>query len=210
LHSGFFPARLVYPTLVENSHFGRGTTSIKSTFVPNAMRATRFLLIRHGESESNAGRSTHPDSALTTTGIGQARGLAQRLHHYELGGHVALTSPYRRAVETANVIGNALGIVFQTEELIREWGSEAIINGRHYPEDSKEQLVARLSNFIDLYRGKQCIVVSHAAPIAVLMQLMRNQVPDMREGFWKCVGNCCLVHEERVEDAGDQAVRRLE
>ncbi|RLC07734.1 MAG: hypothetical protein DRH43_11270 [Deltaproteobacteria bacterium] len=78
-----------------------------------------LLLIRHCESsyvqERYIGRT---DSPLTQAGILQAHKLANRLKRLRYG--YVLSSPSRRALETARVATQGTGSVIQTEEDLRE------------------------------------------------------------------------------------------
>jgi broad specificity phosphatase PhoE len=76
------------------------------------------LAIRHAESRTNAGESTDPDAGLTEHGRQQARRLSQRLAGMaanEPSGSprrftAVYSSPYRRAIETAEPIAAALDL----------------------------------------------------------------------------------------------------
>lgn len=70
----------------------------------------RLLLVRHGETEGNASRRLQgAEDPLTERGRRQARELAAHLSGR--GDVLAVyTSPYPRALETAWVIGEALGV----------------------------------------------------------------------------------------------------
>jgi len=83
----------------------------------------RLIIVRHGESHSNAGREriALPDAEgdrLTDRGRAQAADAAQALA--ELGADRVLASPMRRAAETAAVIGERLGLAVETNPLIYE------------------------------------------------------------------------------------------
>src|SRR5438445_13592363 len=119
---------------------------------------TELLLIRHGESEANIGRCTDPDCSLSELGLEQAQKLAKRLSRYDLGDFLALTSPYRRAMQTAEEIGVATGLQSAVEDSIREWGESATINGRLYEKESKEELILRLSKFLHHVHGSKLII----------------------------------------------------
>ena len=67
----------------------------------------RMYVIRHGESELNAGVSKAVDCALTDVGRQQVRALAKFLA--PLGVTHVLSSPYRRCLETAEAIRTAIG-----------------------------------------------------------------------------------------------------
>ncbi|HEX4793227.1 MAG TPA: histidine phosphatase family protein [Humisphaera sp.] len=152
---------------------------------------TELLLIRHGESEANVGRSTDVDCLLTDAGIEQARQLGLRLAEHDLRDFLFLTSPYRRTVHTAAAITEATGRSFVVDERIREWGEFATIGGKQYPKETTRELVERLREFLLDHAGRKLVVVSHAAPIAVLTQLANGESPNTLGQFWIGVENCC-------------------
>ena len=89
-------------------------------YAARPMAGTELLLIRHAESEWNAagrwqGLANPP---LSPRGREQARALAERLAPESLGRLIC--SDLRRAVETANAIGEACGLVAQQESALRE------------------------------------------------------------------------------------------
>lgn len=154
--------------------------------------ALELILIRHGLSEGNIGTSTDPDCALTDNGIQQARALGSRLASLDLSGFAGLVSPYRRTRHTAAEITRFTGMPFAVEERIREWGETTTINERHYPREPVEDVVARLKLFLREYDGRKLVVVSHAAPIAILTQLAWGEACTLQGEFWIEVGNCCM------------------
>jgi probable phosphoglycerate mutase len=80
----------------------------------NAPALTSVVLIRHGESLANAGRligGPRSCGGLSALGRAQVEALGRRLKSTgELDGCVLMSSHFRRAVETASIIGAALGI----------------------------------------------------------------------------------------------------
>jgi broad specificity phosphatase PhoE len=153
---------------------------------------TELLLIRHGESEGNVGLPCDADCALTPTGRQQARRVARQLLEHDLRGFVGLTSPYRRAILTAGEIAAATGMAFAVDEDMREYAGEAMVNGKLYPRETGAQLIARVTDFVRRQSGRKLVVVSHAAPLAVLIQLATGQPPDTTGEFWAGLENCCL------------------
>ena len=83
-----------------------------------------MLLIRHAQSEFNAAFSVTrvdpgiPDPKLTAQGREQASAAAQALRG--TGIKRLISSPYRRALETATIIADALGLEVTIEALVRE------------------------------------------------------------------------------------------
>jgi broad specificity phosphatase PhoE len=83
-----------------------------------------MILVRHAESEWNRHFSRTridpgiPDPPLTRTGRRQAAQLAEQLAEAEVRRLVA--SPYRRALETATIVAEALSLPIIVEPLVRE------------------------------------------------------------------------------------------
>jgi len=152
---------------------------------------TELLLIRHGESEANIGRCADPDCCLSDLGVEQAQKLAKRLSRYDLGDFLALSSPYRRAIQTAEEIALATGLPFVVEDAIREWGEACTINEKLYEKESIDQLILRLSKFLHHVHGQKLVIVSHASPIAVLSQLAWGEPPNTEGEFWSGIAHCC-------------------
>ena len=83
-----------------------------------------MLLIRHAQSEFNAAFSVTridpgiPDPKLTAQGREQAVAAAETLRG--TGIKRLISSPYRRTLETATIIADALGLDVTVEPLVRE------------------------------------------------------------------------------------------
>jgi broad specificity phosphatase PhoE len=155
------------------------------------MATTELLMVRHGQSEANVGTSTHPDCGLTELGLEQARAAARKLASLDLRGFEAITSPYRRALCTAQVIAEATGLRFSQEPAVREWGPTATVGEAVFEQEPVEQAVRRLEAFLRERRSQKLVIVSHAAPIAILTQLAWGEPPSTQGQFWLGVGNCC-------------------
>ncbi len=80
----------------------------------------RILLVRHGQTDWNlAGRwQGHIDIPLNTTGLEQARALAEHLHEQPISAVYA--SDLKRAQETGAVIAEAHGLALKTDARWRE------------------------------------------------------------------------------------------
>ncbi|MEL6893419.1 MAG: histidine phosphatase family protein [Actinomycetota bacterium] len=92
--------------------------------------ATRLVLIRHGESASNAGgwlSGQDTCGGLTKLGIAQAQALRERLApDDDLRPDAVLVSTMRRAVHTAEIVAEPYGIVpEQHADLIERTSGEA-------------------------------------------------------------------------------------
>ena len=161
------------------------------------MSNTRFIIVRHGETEWNIQgiRQGHLDSPLTTKGLAQARALAERFRpdSYE----AVYSSDLGRAFETAKTIANRTGHevfvdsrlrernlgVFQglTSEAIREnYPEEYAIhrnNGADYVipegESFREQVARNVACLEELARkhvGASLLVVTHGGVLSGLFR----------------------------------------
>jgi alpha-ribazole phosphatase/probable phosphoglycerate mutase len=151
-----------------------------------------LLLVRHGEILSNlikiyAGKNS---DGLTKRGIKQAKTVANELGGYRV--HSLYSSPIRRAVQTAEIIGNEIGIDYIIEDSFREmelgpWEGLSEENvAQSYPNEWKmwqsrpaelrlqhretlAELLERSVNGIrKIYRNGNIVVVTHVALIRVL------------------------------------------
>ena len=155
------------------------------------MAVTELILIRHGQSEGNVGTSADPDCALTALGLQQARAVARRMAALDLSGFIAVTSPYRRAAGTAREVSLATGLTFSEDEDVREWGPACTVGGKAFEKEPVEFAAERLRRFLRRVEGRRVVVVSHAAPIALLTSLAWGEAPRTEGEFWQGVGNCC-------------------
>ena len=83
-----------------------------------------MILLRHGQSEFNVVYSRTrvdpgiPDPRLTEEGRRQAADAARRLGAHRV--ERLLSSPYTRALQTAAIVADALGLAVEIEPLVRE------------------------------------------------------------------------------------------
>lgn len=144
-----------------------------------------IYLVRHGETAANRARLAlgRADPPLTEVGRDQARSLARRFTGSDV--ERIVSSPLRRAQETAAAVGRALGLAVETdaraveldygewdERSFSEFPPEALAQWRRdatFAPPGGESLVAvgervaRLSR--DLIDGPPAVVVSHVSPI---------------------------------------------
>ena len=87
---------------------------------------TRLFLIRHGRSVWNADHRIQGQADPPLDGVGreQARRLAERLR--EDAPVTLYTSPLQRAQETAEIVGEALGVPVVPDERLKEYDVGAI------------------------------------------------------------------------------------
>jgi phosphohistidine phosphatase len=82
-----------------------------------------IYLLRHGIAEDGRPGGRDSDRALTAEGREKLRRILKRAHQAGVGPGVILSSPYRRAVETAEIAAEALeyhGEIVKTRALVPE------------------------------------------------------------------------------------------
>jgi broad specificity phosphatase PhoE len=153
-----------------------------------------LLLIRHAEPVRIApGSSTAPaDPALTDRGRAQAARLARWLAREPID--AVLSSPLRRAGETANVVGDALGIDVEVVDGLMEYDAEAdsyipveemretrdhrwraMVEGRweelggEAPDRFRARIVPCVDAVVDRFAGRRVAAVCHGGVINVYL-----------------------------------------
>ena len=162
---------------------------------PHPSGATRFVVVRHGETTWGAqgrfvGRQEVP---LSDRGRRQAVAVAQRLAR--LAPALVLTSPLGRCLATAEAITAVIGTPMQVEnalldgklgdwsgrtpaEIAEEWPQEFAVwrsdpdaapPGGESFQEIRERVAPLLTRLAEQYRGHTVVLVSHAATSKMLL-----------------------------------------
>jgi len=167
---------------------------------------TRFLLLRHGQTELSIGRrySGRGNPALTDVGRGQAEAAARYLGRR--GGVAAvITSPLQRAYDTAAMAAKALGLdvtvddgLIETDfgawegltfteaaerdpEVHRKWLRDTSVkppDGESF-DDVADRVQRARARIISEHAGETVLVVSHVTPIKTLLRLALDAGPGI-------------------------------
>jgi broad specificity phosphatase PhoE len=162
---------------------------------------TRLLLLRHGQTALSVDRrySGRSDPELTELGLAQAAGAAAGIKAVEGADRVdtALTSPLRRARQTAEPVSAALGVPVVTHEGLLEtdfgeWDGLTFAEARDrdpelhrswlgdetVPPPGGESFAAvgrRIGllrdELVAAYPGQTLLLVSHVTPIKMLLRM---------------------------------------
>ena len=162
---------------------------------------TRFLLIRHGETEWNLASRIqgHSDSPLTASGVSQARALAQRLAAESFD--VLVASDLPRAVRTAEIIARRSGHAVIADARLRERNfglGEGLTYGEidyQYPDvfsrvrttdpdyvipggESRRQFYLRVKDAFEslaaAHEGRRVAVIAHGGVLASLYRVIHG------------------------------------
>jgi ribonuclease H / adenosylcobalamin/alpha-ribazole phosphatase len=181
---------------------------------------TRLLLIRHGATEHSLEKrfSGRNDLPLNRTGVRQAGELAARLE--ELGGVAAVvSSPYRRARQTAAAIASQLELEVETNNDLAEVDF-GVWEGKTFGEVQRDQpaeLAAWLGSTdvappggesfaavarrvrrgrdteIAAHPGQTVAVVTHVTPIKTLIRLALDAPPTSVFRMYLSTGSVSIV-----------------
>lgn len=105
------------------------------------MVAMEIFLVRHGQSQANAGLTAHLDSGLTEIGKEQAKRTAKRLAAEHLT--EAFTSPLRRTLETISYICKANDLIAEVTPEACEYFSHHNPGYATFPGLSSEEITAQ-------------------------------------------------------------------
>ncbi|MGP3929799.1 bifunctional RNase H/acid phosphatase [Nonomuraea sp. KM88] len=168
-------------------------------WVSSTKVATSLLLLRHGETEMSLERrfSGRGDAELTPNGLAQASAAADRLSREPYRLDVIVTSPLKRARQTAEVVAQRTGRDVEVDEDLREadfgvweghtftevqrrWPAELaawLADPTVAPPGGESFAVAALrvqaagERLVERYEGKTVLAVSHVTPIKMLLRL---------------------------------------
>jgi probable phosphoglycerate mutase len=171
---------------------GKGTG-----WAPPTRVATSLLLLRHGETELSLERrfSGHGDAELTPNGLAQAAAAADRLSREPYRLDVIVTSPLKRARQTAEAVAQRTGLDVDVEEDLREadfgdWEGHTFTEvQRRWPAElaawladptvappggesfatAAQRVQAAGERLVERYEGKTVLAVSHVTPIKLLL-----------------------------------------
>ena len=171
------------------------------------MSNTRICFVRHGETTWNVERRMqgHIDIPLNTTGMAQAKRLANALMQNKYSFNAIYSSDLERALHTANAVANALSLAVQTTPQLRERNvgqlqglllSEAPVLlpeiwQSHIARDLDHDLGGgesirafhqRMQGVLELllrqHRGQSILAVSHGGSLDMIYRIVTQQALD--------------------------------
>jgi len=174
-----------------------GTPAGSASWTGQVGTPTRLLLLRHGQTQLSVQRrySGHGDPELTPLGLAQAAGAAARIGRLD-GVAAVLTSPLRRARQTAEAVAAATGTPLHVRERLVEtdfgaWEGLTFVEARDRDPElhadwlgSEEvappggesfaavgrRVEAELADLLQEYPGVTLVLVSHVTPIKMLLR----------------------------------------
>lgn len=218
----------------------KSTGEHKEVFVPSGLKdlqtrtksKNKYIFIRHGETDANrknielenennvAGGIIDvvlgSDLSLNDTGRQQANNI--KLDNVD----VIISSPYKRAIETAEIVAGNLGFdksKIEISENLKEWQVGSVNNGKtwvqfyeenkgvnylHHKvnvgEETKIDVQNRVAKLIgeleENYEGKTILLITHKSPISATLSRNAGEIFEMgtkNMPVWKNIKNCEVV-----------------
>jgi 2,3-bisphosphoglycerate-dependent phosphoglycerate mutase len=151
--------------------------SLEAAFLIGVEGVTEIWLVRHGDCYENMAEG--PDPPLSALGREQAKRLADRVHR--IGATAIYSSPYRRAVETARIIGDEVHEDRRLVEIELELGDDSALNFKETATSVVERMRAAIDDIVEAHPGKHVIVVTHGvALMAYVTDLLRLEPGQVR------------------------------
>ncbi len=151
--------------------------SLEAAFLIGVEGVTEIWLVRHGDCYENMAEG--PDPPLSALGREQAKRLAERVHR--IGAAAIYSSPYRRAVETARIIGEEVREDRRLVEIEIELGDDSALQFKETATSVVERMRAAIDNIVEAHPGKHVIVVTHGvALMAYVTDILRLEPGQIR------------------------------
>jgi broad specificity phosphatase PhoE len=160
---------------------------------------TTLLLVRHGETDWNAeGRlQGHTDRPLNDHGRSQAKDLAERLAGE--GADAIYTSDLVRAKETAEIVGERLGLTVVVDPDLREkdWGTWEGLTGDERvqvefegesTEDHRDRVMGAVRRIVARHPEQRIVVVTHGGSLRRIQAAVNGIADPVIENcaVWSC------------------------
>jgi broad specificity phosphatase PhoE len=160
---------------------------------------TELLFVRHGETDWNAeGRlQGHTDRPLNDHGRRQAKELAERLS--EAGADAIYASDLARAKETAEIVGERLGLPVVIDPDLREknWGNWEGLTGDERvhveyvgesTEDHRERVLRAVRRIAERHPDQRVVVVTHGGSLRRVQAAVEGVAAPVIDNcsVWEC------------------------
>jgi probable phosphoglycerate mutase len=151
--------------------------SLEAAFLIGVEGVTEIWLVRHGDCYEDMAEG--PDPPLSALGRQQAKQLAGRVRRSGAG--AIYSSPYRRAVETARILGEPVREDPRLVEIELELGDDSALQFKETATSVVERMRAAIDDIVEANPGKRVVVVTHGvALMAYVTDLLRLEPGQIR------------------------------
>src|SRR2546428_8471507 len=151
--------------------------SLEAAFLIGVEGVTEIWLVRQGDCYE--GMAEGPDPPLSPAGRMQAERLAERVRR--IGAVAIYSSPYRRAVETARIIGEEVHEDPRLVEIELELGEDGTLDFKEPASSVIERMRAAIDDMVGAHPGQHVVVVTHGvALMAYVSEVLRLEPGQIR------------------------------
>jgi 2,3-bisphosphoglycerate-dependent phosphoglycerate mutase len=151
--------------------------SLDAAFLIGVEGVTEIWLVRHGDCYEDMSESDDPP--LSALGRRQAELLAQRVRRN--GAAAIYSSPRRRAVETARIVGDQVREDPRFVEIDLELGEDDTLKFHESAASVVERMRAAIDDLVVAHSGQRVIVVTHGvALMAYISDVLRLEPTQLR------------------------------
>jgi broad specificity phosphatase PhoE len=151
--------------------------SLEAAFLIGVEGVTEIWLVRHGDCYEDMPEGTDPP--LSRLGRTQAERLAKRVRRF--GVAAVYSSPYRRAVETAQIIGEEVHEDPRLVEIELELGEAGDLQFKESAASVVERMRSVIDDIVEAHPGQHVGVVTHGvALMAYITDVLRLEPGQMR------------------------------
>jgi broad specificity phosphatase PhoE len=175
-----------------------------------------MLVVRHAESLNNIEATDHLNGDITSYGDFQAHMVSNHMSEIGISDYVGYTSPMLRCLKTARYIHRKTGINFKVCPELAEvpwvfpengleiavmadlfwemdWGSLIHEETLHFPKETDDKFVGKLSGFLDLL-SHNSVVVTHGTCVMTLVELSLGAKVEKVPEWDGSIKNASLTH----------------
>src|SRR6202521_2387153 len=151
--------------------------SLEAAFLIGVEGVSEIWLVRHGDCSEGMTEATDPP--LSPLGRRQAERLAERVRRF--GPAAVYTSPRRRAVETARIIGQDIHEDPRFVEIDLELGDAGTFQFKESSGSVVERMRSAIDDIVDAHPAEHVVVVTHGvALMAYITAAVRLEPPQPR------------------------------
>jgi probable phosphoglycerate mutase len=151
--------------------------SLEAAFLIGIEGVTEIWLVRHGDCYE--GMTEASDPPLSLLGRGQAERLAERVRR--VGASAIYSSPHRRAIETARILGEHVREDPRLVEIELDLGEEGKLEFKESAASVVERMRAAVDDIVKAHPGQHVVVVTHGvALMAYISDVLHLQPGQIR------------------------------
>ncbi len=151
--------------------------SLEAAFLIGVEGVTEIWLVRHGDCYEGMADGTDPP--LSATGRRQAERLAERARRW--GVTAMYSSPYRRALETARIIGADVREDSRLVEIELELSEDGSLDFKEPATSVVERMHAAINDIVAAHPSEHVVVVTHGvALMAYISDVLRLEPGQLR------------------------------